>query len=106
LPAVDFDDCLLGVCENAGTENDAEIAAAKNAIEMISTNLFIGIPPSLRAFLYLGQPNAATGGAGQKQPFLHHVRAHPISAAFTLRYIHTSVRRWGASGRAPVVHLT
>ena len=44
MPAVDFDDCLLGVCENAGVENDAEIAAVKNAIEMINTKLFIGIP--------------------------------------------------------------
>src|SRR5436305_15061656 len=33
------------------------------------------------------------------QPFLHHVRANPISAAFALRYIHTLVRRWAASGK-------
>jgi hypothetical protein len=44
LPAADFDDCLLGVCENAGAENDAEITAVRNASEMISTKLFIGTP--------------------------------------------------------------
>jgi hypothetical protein len=62
LPAVDFADCLLGVWENAGAENDAEIAAVKNAIETISVKLFISIPPSFTIFLYPGQPKAATGG--------------------------------------------
>ena len=42
----------------------------------------------------------------REQPFLHHVRAHPISAAFALRYIHTLVRRWAASGKAAVESLT
>jgi hypothetical protein len=55
LPAVDFDDCLLGVFENAGTENDAEIAAVRNAIEMNSTKLFIGYS-SITQGLFVSQP--------------------------------------------------
>src|SRR5476649_562340 len=34
----------------------------------------------------------------QKQPLIHHPGALPISAVFHLRYVHTMVRRWAASG--------
>jgi hypothetical protein len=37
-----LDDCVPGVCEKAGVENDAEIAAVRNAIEMINAKLFMG----------------------------------------------------------------
>jgi hypothetical protein len=40
LAAFDVDDCLLGVCEKAGVENDPEIAEVKNAIEMINAKAF------------------------------------------------------------------
>jgi hypothetical protein len=40
LAAFDVDDCLLGVCENAGAENDAEIATVKNAAEMTNAKTF------------------------------------------------------------------
>src|SRR5260370_41111464 len=32
------------------------------------------------------------------QPLIHHPAALPISAVFRLRYHHTSMRRWAASG--------
>ena len=35
-----------------------------------------------------------------RQPLIHHGEAHPISAAFGLRYLHILVRRWAASGRS------
>jgi hypothetical protein len=34
----------------------------------------------------------------QKQRLIHHPRALPISAVFGLRYVHTLVRKWAASG--------
>src|ERR1700712_4167760 len=46
----------------------------------------------VRAFMKADRPWA--------QPFLHHVRAHPISAAFALRYIHSLVRRWAVSRKS------
>jgi hypothetical protein len=33
-----------------------------------------------------------------KQPIIHHISALPISAAFRLRYVHTLLRKWAASG--------
>ena len=34
----------------------------------------------------------------QMQRLIHHPRALPISAVFGLRYVHTLVRKWAASG--------
>jgi hypothetical protein len=33
-----------------------------------------------------------------EQPLIHHDNALPISAVFALRYVHTLVRKWAASG--------
>jgi hypothetical protein len=61
LPAFDADDCLLGVCEKAGVENDSEIAAVKNAIEMINAKRFIGILHPLD-LLHFSRRNARSQG--------------------------------------------
>jgi hypothetical protein len=41
---------------------------------------------------------ARTGAAAKTQRLIHHPRALPISAVFGLRYVHTLVRKWAASG--------
>jgi hypothetical protein len=50
-------------------------------------------------------PRAAQIGGSPRQRLIHHDGALPISAAFGLRYVHSLVRRWAASGtsscRAP-----
>jgi hypothetical protein len=45
-------------------------------------------------------------GPRKKQPILHHVRGHPISAAFGLRYVHSLVRRWAVPRITAVERLT
>jgi hypothetical protein len=34
-----------------------------------------------------------------QQPLIYHAAALPISAVFQLRYLHSLMRRWAASGR-------
>jgi hypothetical protein len=41
LPDCGFEDCPLGVCENAGEVNDAEIAVVKKTIETIRATLIL-----------------------------------------------------------------
>ena len=45
-------------------------------------------------------PRAGAGGSAPRktQRFVYHPGAVPISAAFRLRYIHTLMRKWAASG--------
>jgi hypothetical protein len=40
-----------------------------------------------------------------RQPLIHHPTADPISAVIGMRYLHTLMRRWAASGRGTVVCL-
>jgi hypothetical protein len=65
------------------------------------------LPPDIRTRLPLTKLHVPiTRADGGEQPFLHHVCADPISAAFGLRYIHTLLRRWAASGNAAAARLT
>jgi hypothetical protein len=43
-------------------------------------------------------PTAINRRPAKKQPLIHHPAALPISAVFGLRYVHTLVRKWAASG--------
>jgi len=81
-----------------------EIAGSIAALEVITkTHGITCMSASGRPFPGAG---ASTGPSpaspaihnSPKQPLIYHPNALPISAAFGLRYVHTLMRRWAASG--------
>jgi uncharacterized membrane protein len=74
-----------------------EIAGSIAGLEVITEIAWYYLHERGWAAILLGQASRQSRYS-QNQPLIYHPEALPISAAFGLRYVHTLMRRWAASG--------